>query len=262
MPVDPSTSSWRRRAAAGVQALPPPLRRRVWDARRTVARTMRRRREASGDYSRSQPANHRMDVQLDELLGIHGGFFVEAGANDGFVQSNTYFLERARGWHGVLIEPAPLLARAAARERPASVVVQCALVASDFEADTIELRYGGSKTVVEHPVAAEWVADSQENMALDEPEHVFTVPARTLSDVLDEVGAPEVDLLSLDVEGYEPSVLRGLDLERHAPRYALVEVDMRSGRDEVEAVLGDRYRPLRELSPWDVLYERVDSARS
>ena len=261
MTVTPETSPWRRRAAAGVQALPAPLRRRVWDARRAAARRMRHRREQRGDWSLSQPANHRMDVQLDELLGIRGGYFVEAGANDGFIQSNTYFLERARGWRGLLVEPAPLLARAAQRERPASKVVQCALVAPDFEDDAVELRYGGSKTLVEDPVAAEWVADSQENMALDEPEHVFTVPARTLSDVLDEVGAPEVDLLSLDVEGYEPHVLRGLDLDRHAPRYALVEVDMRSGRAEVEAVLGDRYRPLRELSPWDVLYERVDSAR-
>ena len=33
-------------------------------------------------------------------------------------------------------------------------------------------------------------------MALDEPDHEFVVPARTLSSLLDEVGAPEVDLLS------------------------------------------------------------------
>ena len=74
------------------------------------------------------------------------------------------------------------------------------------------------------------------------PEHEFTVPARTLSSVLDEANAPEIDLLSLDVEGFEPQVLAGLDLDRHAPRFILVEIrDMATGRAPIEAVLGDRY---------------------
>lgn len=39
-----------------------------------------------------------------------------------------------------------------------------------------------------------------------------------------KAAAPEIDLLSLDVEGYEPEVLEGLDLHRHAPRYMLIEM--------------------------------------
>lgn len=257
---EPVTSELRRKAATAVQRLPAPARRGVWRARRAAARRHRARFERRNDFSHSHPAQHGMDVRLDELLQVPGGgFFIEAGANDGFVQSNTYFLERARGWRGLLIEPTPFLAEAARRERPASTVVQCGLVAPDYEGDTLELRFGGSMTVVEDPTAAEWVSESQTNMALDEGEHVFTVPARTLSSVLDEIAAPEVDLLSLDVEGYEEYVLRGLDFERHAPRYCLIEVGMRAERGAVEAILGDRYRPVEELSPYDVLYERVRS---
>ena len=96
-------------------------------------------------------------------------------------------------------------------------------------------------------------------MALDEPDHEFAVPARTLSSLLDEIQAPEVDLFSLDVEGYEAEVLAGLDLDRHAPRMLVVEVDMRAEAERVEAVLGDRYLPPERLSPVDLLFTRRDA---
>ena len=71
-------------------------------------------------------------------------------------------------------------------------------------------------------------------------------------------GAPEVDLLSLDVEGYEAEVLAGLDLDRHAPRMIVVEVDLRAEAERVQAVLGGRYRPPERLSPVDLLFTRAD----
>jgi hypothetical protein len=75
--------------------------------------------------------------------------------------------------------------------------------------------------------------------------------------VLDEAGAAEIDLLSLDVEGFEPQVLAGLDLELHAPRFLLIEIrDMETGRPPVEAELGDRYEPVEAISPYDMLYAR------
>lgn len=52
-----------------------------------------------------------MERTLARHLPEHGGFFVEAGANDGYTQSNTYWLERFCGWEGILIEPIPALAK-------------------------------------------------------------------------------------------------------------------------------------------------------
>ena len=70
----------------------------------------RRRRHAAGrEDPLSRPALHGMDRKLDELLDRDGGFFVEAGGNDGYTQSNTYWLERFRGWRGILVEPMPEL---------------------------------------------------------------------------------------------------------------------------------------------------------
>jgi FkbM family methyltransferase len=257
------TPQWRRYAARGMQAMPAPVRRAFWSARRSLARRQRRKLERRGDYSASRPALNGLDEALEARLGSGPGFFVEAGAFDGYTQSNTYYLERARGWRGLLVEAVPMLAREAARERPRSVVRNCGLVSADYGEPDIRLRYGGTMTVVAGvPEAEAWASEAQRNMALDEPDHEFTVPARTLSSLLDEVGAPEVDLLSLDVEGYEAEVLRGLDLERHAPRFIVVEVDMLAEREQVEAVLGDRYAAPEQLSPVDLLFERVDGSRS
>ncbi len=247
----------RRRVTQLVQDLPGPLPELIWEGRRRSARIARHAREIRGDYSRSHPANHAMDLRLDERFGHRrNGFFVEAGACDGFYESNTYFLERARGWSGLLIEPTPVFARAARRARGGSRVVECALVPDGFAEDFVALRFGGSMTVIEDESAHAWVSAVKEGIALDQPEHVYRAPARTLSQVLDEIGAREVDLLSLDVEGYEAQVLDGLDFARHAPRFMLVEVDQRAPRALVEERVAEHYLPVDELSPHDILYER------
>jgi len=256
--MEPSTPQWRRTAARAMQAMPAPVRRSYWSSRRSLDRSRRRLRERRGDFSGSRPALHDLDRALDARLPGGPGYFVEAGAFDGFTQSNTYYLERARGWRGLLVEPVPMLAREAARERRRSVVRNCALVPAGHPDPTVRLRYGGTMTVMaDAQGAAEWTAEAQRNMALDEPAHEFEVPARTLSSLLDEVGAPEVDLLSLDVEGYEAEVLAGLDLGRHVPRFIVVEVDLRAERDRVDALLRGHYGPGEQISPSDLLFERA-----
>jgi hypothetical protein len=50
------------------------------------------------------------------------------------------------------------------------------------------------------------------------------VPVSTLTNILDRHTIPKIDFLSLDVEGYEYSVLNGLDLNKYKPTYLLIEV--------------------------------------
>jgi FkbM family methyltransferase len=79
------------------------------------------------------------------------------------------------------------------------------------------------------------------------------VPARTLESLLDDIpGPPTIDFLSLDVEGYELDVLRGLNIEKFRPRYILVEARF---FEEVDGFLtGHRYSLVDRLSVHDYLY--------
>jgi FkbM family methyltransferase len=230
-------------------------RERVLDWRLARARAARAR--IARDDPRARPALFELDRQLNEIIDLDDGFFVEAGANDGYTQSNTWWLERFRGWRGVLVEPMPELSRQCCLERPAAVVVQAALVPFDFEDEFVRMRFADLMSTV----SGDHVDDERTRFGTAvgwRDPYELDVPARTLTDVLDQAGAPDVDLLSLDVEGFEPQVLAGIDFDRRAPRWILVEVhDEPTGRPAVERVLGDRYVFHGRLSPMDFLYRRV-----
>lgn len=200
----------------------------------------------------SRPALNGLDRALEGLLPQRGGFFVEAGANDGFRQSNTYHLARFCGWRGVLVEPFPHLAARCAETRPESITVCCALGAPEAAGSMARLRHAGLMSHVSGALGDEAselrrARDGQRTQGMELHDCVIEAPVRTLTEVLAAAGAPaRFDLLSLDVEGYEVEVLRGLDLERHMPRAVCIEV--RDGNvDAVAAILGARYRMERVL---------------
>jgi FkbM family methyltransferase len=211
--------------------------------------------EAFGSQRYSRPALFGMDDKLTELMPWSGGTFLEAGAHDGYTQSNTYYLERHRGWSGVLVEPIPELRALCARRRPGSRVVGCALVAPGFGADSVDVQFGDLMSVIgdDHGHAARGLTVAGRRG------YRIQVPARTLSDVLAEAGVGAVDLLVLDVEGHELDALAGLDLERHAPRYLLVEaLDRDHQRPALDAAVASRFDFAEALSEYDLLYRRRD----
>lgn len=197
---------------------------------RLRARLKRLRRtafEAVGSARYSRPALYQLDQRLERHIGIDCGCFIEAGANDGFSQSNTYFLERFRGWTGLLIEPIPELAAECRRNRR-TPVLEAALVADEVATPSVTLHCAGLMSTVagvlgDQEATRRHVATGLAVQGLRSSK-VIEVPARTLSSLIDEQRIDrEIDLLSLDVEGAEPEALRGLDLNRHSPRWICVE---------------------------------------
>jgi len=204
----------------------------------------------------------QLDLKLALYVKFAGGFFVEAGANDGVTQSNTALLARYRGWRGLLVEPVPEIAARCRAQRPESIVEQAALVAPDHGSPTVAMRYANLMSLVcgargSDAADREHVAEGERLQGLSSYE--LEVPARTLSEILDAHRVRHVDLLSLDLEGYEPAALRGLDLERHRPTFILVEAWDRAAIDEQ---LERRYEPLAELSHHDVLYRLRSPSRA
>lgn len=200
----------------------------------------------------SRPGLHGLDREIARRLPGRNGWFVEAGANDGFRQSNTYYLARFRGWRGVLIEPLAHLADECRIRRPESQIFQCALGAPQSSGGSLLMRYAGLMS----NVCGSFKGQLDEERRSEEGQIIqgipvqkslFSVPVRTLTQILDESHTPPYfDLLSLDVEGYELEVLQGLDLEKYRPKALCIEV--RHGlQKQVRQLLGSHYDLVQEL---------------
>jgi len=194
----------------------------------------------------------RVEVKiLPYLQDIENGFFVEAGALDGLFMSNTKTLEDL-GWHGLLIEPSSKAVERCKKSRKARVI-ECALVSNDFKKDMV---MGDFVMDGEYGIGA-WSSINRQTYG-QQTEGAFRsfitpVKASTLSKVLDENGVTKVDFLSLDVEGYELEVLKGIDFEKVDIRFLLVEVNLRDySLEDMDKLLVEKgYKNITCLSNFD-----------
>ena len=224
---------------------------------RKHARVARRAlHEMAGSDRYSKMSLHNIEERIASLFGDRPGTFIEAGANDGLSQSNTYWLERMKGWHGLLIEPVPAVAARCRRNRPKATVVNAALVATP-DVKSIRIAavglYGyvtGSLSSPEHEAEHRRRGASTAGIASVEHIQDIEVPARTLESILDETGIGPIDFFSLDVEGYEINVLRGMNMRRYRPAYLLVEAQ---GPGKLLAEFGEHYDYIEQLTANDVL---------
>lgn len=205
--------------------------------------------------TRRSHAVNDLDQKLEAYLDFDCGVFVEAGANDGIRQSNTLYFEANRSWRGVLVEALPDEYQQCRRNRPKAQVVWCALGAPEQVPGNATLRVAGLMSTVRGAMRSAEEEDAhialgREVQNLPNVQDV-TAPYATLSQIIDRCGISRVDLLSLDVEGYEAQALTGLDLSRHLPRFILVETRY---REAVDAVLLSHYDAIADLSHHDVLY--------
>lgn len=197
---------------------------------------------------------NELDRKLERYLDFDGGIFVEAGANDGINQSNTFYFETYRRWRGLLVEPIPELAERCRHNRPEAIVECYALVPFDRAGERIPMVFtnltslvrGAMKTADEE---ARHIAAGSAIQSITPYE--LQVVGQPLSTLLDRHGFTHIDLLSLDVEGYELQALKGIDFTRHRPRFILVEARYRA---EIDDYLAPHYTVCDVLSHHDVLY--------
>ncbi len=171
-----------------------------------------------------------LDKKMEKFINYDGGTFVELGANDGFVQSNTYYFEKSRKWTGLLIEPAINKYLECVANRSARNSIVCAACVSfNYKDQFVPVAYSdymsapiGLNSDIDDPVAHARKGEKY----LKENEKVFVFGARavTLNQLLQDAKMPKViDFLSLDVEGAEMEVLMGIDHKEYRFKYLLIE---------------------------------------
>lgn len=162
-------------------------------------------------------ALEELDLKLKKYLSYPNGVFLEVGANDGIRQSNTYIFEKFFGWTGILIEPSSWY-NYLTENRPNSIIFNCALVSYDWNLPTIKGSFINSS------IEAGNLMSTTEQSTLFKKNQSIEVKASTIDDVISTTTFTKFDLISLDCEGSEFSILNGFNFRRHSTKYFLIEI--------------------------------------
>jgi FkbM family methyltransferase len=191
-------------------------------------------------YSHVDNNGMPLDIKLDMIFSQkENGFFIELGANDGLKQSNTAFLEFHRGWRGVLIEPSPNAFALCKQNRPNSICIHAACVSNTYEKNKISGDFFGE------------LMSSIDGKRLGHENNTIEVNATTLESILDNIKPPTIDFLSLDAEGYELEILKGLNLSVYRPKYILIEIYNKDYAEIVNMLRNNKYELVDNISNYN-----------
>lgn len=173
--------------------------------------------------------------KLKKILKYKNGFFLEAGAFDGINFSNTYYLEKELNWKGILIEPTLERYLSCIKNRKKSIAINCLL--TSFE-DYKKKKYafgdfilsktggGGPMASINNIKLNNSVILKLKNLYSKIRGRYPFVPVRQvpLSYITDLLNIQKIDFFSLDVEGQEYNVLKGIDFKKLYIKYVYIEV--------------------------------------
>lgn len=137
--------------------------------------------------------------------GKKNGIFLELGAMDGIIYSNTKFFEDTLGWSGVLIEPHSEMFKTLQHNRSRSKCYQSA-VSSDIGVVNMNIN-------PHHPAVSsvDYTTDEHFKNVWHKNSYKISVQANKLSNILKHANVSCIDFFSLDVEGHEYDVLLSMD---------------------------------------------------
>jgi FkbM family methyltransferase len=184
---------------------------------------------------------NNLDKKLLKYLNFKDGFYIECGANDGVNQSNTWYFEKSLNWRGILIEPNKQIFKELKKNRSSkNIFKNVALVSEDFKNKNEEIYL--TKNNLESKLTNVYNSINQK------------VATETLNNILKEFNINKINFFSLDVEGYEDEVLRGLNLNSFDIDYILIETN---NLDKINSTLKNFNYILQEnLSFHDYLFKK------
>lgn len=214
-------------------------------------------------FNKSKFSSSRIDEKLKKYLNYRDGIYIELGANDGLFSSNTYHLQKQLNWKGILIEPALDLYFKCKRNRGnCNLVLNYACVPFSYKEKFVTMIYSGAMTTTDD---LQNEIENPGNHAKSGGKFIpnydklirFATQGKTLNKILIEANVKdEIDFLSLDVEGVEIEVLKGIDFKKYSFKYMLIE-----SRDieKLNLFLSQKnYKLVEQLTEIDYLFSKTN----
>lgn len=173
---------------------------------------------------RKRPRRTPARVLYDDYPALHkhNGVVIEAGASDGYHEYNSEIFYKHRNWTSINIEPDPLYFKSLCRHRPETdrrINLNLALSDSVGEAEIASVGTKGWSTVEPN------ILESLKNSGQIDGYLTHKIKTTTYSKLINDLKLTSVDLLILDVEGHELSVIKGMEQTEILPEVIMIEWD-------------------------------------
>lgn len=171
-----------------------------------------------GRLSYAQEGEDLVLSRLLEEMKISKGFFVDIGAHHPVRYSNTYYFYR-RGWRGINVDALPGTKKLFQRMRPRDITVECG----------VGLKQGTLQYFSFNEPALNTFSAQEAKKKSQPPYHIIdtlNIPVVTLRSIFD-MYLPEntpIDVLTVDVEGFDHEVIASNDWDKYCPRIVLIEM--------------------------------------
>lgn len=169
--------------------------------------------------------------------GYTSGVFLEMGALDGVLYSNTKFFEDYLNWTGILVEPNPIQFLKLKENRPYAKLYND--LVSD-QVDPLQFRYFDTVHAAVSGVEStlpkshfDIYFDNHPKLAQD----VVTLHPKSLTSIIKSSGFECIDLFSLDVEGHELNVLKSYDFSVPIKLILIERLESNNTYSECETIL-------------------------
>ena len=189
-------------------------------------------------------------IVLLETKFKKNGFFVEFGATNGLIFSNTHLLETEFNWQGILAEPAKVWHSDLKNNRVCNIEFNCVWRDSSSVLEFNEAVEAELSTIAKYKNSG-WASKNRQGGG------VYHVKTISLIDLLVKFNAPKIiDYLSIDTEGSEYEILSHFDFDSYRFRVITCEHNYSENRKKIYDLLTSKgyNRKYVGLSKWDDWY--------
>jgi FkbM family methyltransferase len=201
-------------------------------------------------------SQHCQDRFIDNFL-LHGkrnGVFVDIGAYDGVLLSNTYYFEKELGWNGICVEPNPVVYESLIQNRDC-VSLNCGVAGEEGVLDFLKLPADldlGSGFIQYFDDSSLFKDKKFINEIGARGGEIIKITSRDFNDLLRSHQITRIDYLSIDTEGADFQVLSSVDFDAFDIR--VISIENTCFGDRIISFLSKRGYELKAILGNDEIY--------